>query len=177
MLALFAVASWDLEEVRRYVRLAINHSSQNVGPEALYEQRRRRTARIVAAAACILSGEPSRGQRALSGPFDPDRLISRILTEEGMDEEESPALLRGYARVINVVRTASLRNRPQHGLTGAEMRVLRALPGGTTVASIAGTFGRSQKTVERQLTSIYGKLDVKNRAQAIQRARDLGIHA
>ena len=57
------------------------------------------------------------------------------------------------------------------------MKVLRVLPSGSTIASIASSFGKSQKTVQAQLTSIYTKLEAKNRAQAIERARELGIYA
>jgi DNA-binding CsgD family transcriptional regulator len=177
LLALLAVAAWNLDDVRKYARLAIAHSTEWGGPEALYERRRRRTARIIAAAACILGGEPSRGRRALSPVFDPDAQIARLLSAMGIDEAQSPALLRGYARLGNGAYAASLRNRPQHGLTQAEMRVLRVLPSGSTIASIASSFGKSQKTVQAQLTSIYTKLEAKNRAQAIERARELGIYA
>jgi LuxR family maltose regulon positive regulatory protein len=83
----------------------------------------------------------------------------------------------GYARVINAVAAAARASRPKAGLTPAELRVLRALPAGTTLNRIASEFGKSPKTVERQVQSIYGKLHVSNRAQAVQRARELGIYA
>jgi DNA-binding NarL/FixJ family response regulator len=46
-----------------------------------------------------------------------------------------------------------------------------------TVATLAATLGKSPKTIEAQVSSIYAKLNVSNRAQAIQRARDLGLYA
>ncbi len=46
-----------------------------------------------------------------------------------------------------------------------------------TLATIASSLGKSRKTVERQVGNIYAKLHVANRAQAIARARDLGIYA
>jgi DNA-binding NarL/FixJ family response regulator len=55
------------------------------------------------------------------------------------------------------------------------MEVLQALPAGMTLATIALSLGKSRKTVERQVGNIYAKLQVANRAQAIQRARDLGL--
>jgi DNA-binding NarL/FixJ family response regulator len=45
------------------------------------------------------------------------------------------------------------------------------------LASIATSLGKSRKTVEKQVGSIYTKLQVGNRAEAVRRARDLGIHA
>jgi DNA-binding NarL/FixJ family response regulator len=56
------------------------------------------------------------------------------------------------------------------------LEVLKALPAGMTLATIALSLGKSRKTVERQVGAIYAKLHVANRAQAIQRARDLGLH-
>jgi len=85
--------------------------------------------------------------------------------------------MRGYARFLNqACRSANLA-RPSHGLTDAEMEILQALPAGMTLATIASSLGKSRKTVERQVGSIYAKLQVANRAQAIQRARELGIYA
>jgi DNA-binding NarL/FixJ family response regulator len=92
-----------------------------------------------------------------------------------MDEEASPAFMRGYAKFFNRACTAANAVRPIHGLTGAEMEVLKALPGGSTLQTIAASLGKSRKTVERQVGSIYAKLHVANRAQAIRRARDLGL--
>ena len=84
--------------------------------------------------------------------------------------------MRGYARFLNAACTAANAVRPTHSLTEAEMEVLQALPAGMTLATIAVSLGKSRKTVERQVGAIYAKLHVANRAQAIQRARDLGLH-
>jgi two-component system secretion system response regulator SalR len=62
-------------------------------------------------------------------------------------------------------------------LTPAEIDVLRALPDGITLDAIAKTMGKSRKTIERQVGSIYAKLEVGNRAQAVQRAHELGIYS
>ena len=121
--------------------------------------------------------DAARGYRALSPRFDPKGLFARIITANGIDERQTPELMLGYARVINAVAAAARASRPKAGLTPAELRVLRALPAGTTLNRIASEFGKSPKTVERQVQSIYGKLHVSNRAQAVQRARELGIYA
>ena len=84
--------------------------------------------------------------------------------------------MRGYVKFFNAACQAGNAARPTHSLTEAEMEVLQALPAGMTLATIALSLGKSRKTVERQVGNIYAKLHVANRAQAIQRARDLGLH-
>jgi DNA-binding CsgD family transcriptional regulator len=177
LLALCAVAAWNIDDVRKYVRSAFSKTAEHVHPEPLYDARRRQLARILAAAASILSGDAARGYRALSHRFDPNGLFVRIITADGIDERQTPELMLGYARLVNAVAAAAASGRPKADLTPAELQILRALPSGTTINRIASDFGKSPKTVERQVQSIYGKLHVSNRAQAVQRARELGIYA
>lgn len=177
LLALCSVAAWNIDDVRKHVRSALSKTAEHAHPEPLYDARRRQIARIMAAAACILSGDAARGYRALSPRFDPNGLFGRIITADGIDERQVPELMLGYARLVNAVAVAAAATRPKVGLTPAELQILRALPSGTTITRIASDFGKSPKTVERQVQSIYGKLHVSNRAQAVQRARELGIYA
>ena len=92
-----------------------------------------------------------------------------------MDEIRTPSLMRGYARFLNNACRVAALARPQIGLTEAELEVLNSLPDGSTLSTIALSLGKSRKTVEKQVSSIYTKLQVSNRAQAVRRARDLGI--
>ena len=177
LLGLLAAASWNIADARRLARLVISQTSDHTAHEPLCDSRRRRIARVVAAATCLMIGETTRGRRALSRAFDPDHTLIYLLTPQGVDEQRVSPLIRGYARFINAAAAAAAASRPALGLTPAEIAVLRALPDGVTLAEIAAGFGKSKKTVERQVESIYGKLHVSNRAQAIQRARDLGLHA
>lgn len=64
------------------------------------------------------------------------------------------------------------------GLTPAERDVLRLVAEGLANADIAGRLGKSEKTVRNQISSIFDKLGVASRAQAIVRVRDRerGIH-
>jgi ATP/maltotriose-dependent transcriptional regulator MalT len=177
LLALVSAATGDVGEARRLARLVISQTVDRDAHEPLVDTRHRRMARIVAAATCMIIGETTRARRALSRAFDPDHTLIQFLSPQGLDEERVAPMIRGYARMINSAATAVAANRPALGLTPAEMEVLRALPDGVTLAEIAAGFGKSKKTVERQVESIYGKLHVSNRAQAIRRARELGIRA
>ena len=54
-----------------------------------------------------------------------------------------------------------------HSLTRNEMRLLDWLALGRTNAQIALCTNRSEKTVSNQLTGLYAKLEVVNRAEAV----------
>lgn len=57
-------------------------------------------------------------------------------------------------------------------LTGRERDLLDALAGGATTAQIASRLGLSEKTVRNHLSSIFLKLRVTDRTQAVIKARE-----
>ena len=59
-------------------------------------------------------------------------------------------------------------------LTPAEMRILKLLPT-STYLQMAATLYVSRNTVKTHLRSVYQKLGVASRSQAIERAVDLGL--
>jgi DNA-binding CsgD family transcriptional regulator len=59
-------------------------------------------------------------------------------------------------------------------LTEAELRILKLLPT-STYLQIAATLYISRNTVKTQLRSIYQKLGVSSRSEAIERAVDLRL--
>ena len=116
------------------------------------------------------------GVRARVLPMSDKPVRTRVLTNTGWSPfQEFMIRGQGQGPVLDVDFRHANAARPTHGLTQAELEVLRALPAGTTLASLADSLGKSRKTVERQVGNIYAKLHVANRAQAIQRARELGI--
>ncbi len=60
-------------------------------------------------------------------------------------------------------------------LTDSEGKVLRLMARGLANDDIAGQLGFSPKTVRNYVSSIFSKLHVADRAQAIVRARDAGL--
>ena len=63
------------------------------------------------------------------------------------------------------------------GLTPRESEVLELIAQGLDNAQIAARLGLSEKTVRNNITHIFDKIQVENRAQAIVRARDAGLGA
>ncbi|MEA2689485.1 MAG: hypothetical protein QOD51_2092 [Candidatus Eremiobacteraeota bacterium] len=176
LLAVAALSTWHVDLARRIARRTISETAERSGSEPLFDARRRRYARILAAAVCIVLGDTVRGRRALSRTVDPEQRFAAIVGNDGIDMDRVPPMMRGYALFLNESCRAANLARPAYTLTGAEIEVLKALPTGMTLATIASSLGKSRKTVERQVGNIYAKLHVANRAQAIQRARDLGIY-
>ena len=66
---------------------------------------------------------------------------------------------------------------PLEPLSSSEIRVLRFLPTNLTMPEIAGELYVSHNTVRTHMRHVYGKLGVHRRAEAVARARDLGLLA
>jgi len=60
-------------------------------------------------------------------------------------------------------------------LTPAERRVLKLLPTHLTESQMAEQLFVSRNTVKSHLKSVYRKLEVASRAEAVRRARDTGL--
>jgi DNA-binding NarL/FixJ family response regulator len=64
---------------------------------------------------------------------------------------------------------------PQEALTPREEQVLQLLVEGNAVREIARDLGIAPSTVKNHVQSIYGKLQVSNRAEAVRKAMRAGI--
>ncbi|MBV8999438.1 MAG: response regulator transcription factor [Solirubrobacterales bacterium] len=62
-------------------------------------------------------------------------------------------------------------------LSAAEVRVIRYLPSNLRAPEIASELFVSTNTIRTHLRHIYAKLGVHNRAEAVTRARELGLLA
>ena len=60
-------------------------------------------------------------------------------------------------------------------LTPAELRLLPLLPTHLSFPEIADRLFLSRHTIKTQAISIYSKLDVTSRSEAVTRARDIGL--
>jgi len=99
----------------------------------------------------------------------------------GAHASAAAALLKRYPdagtlrRRVESLRAALARSRGAEPLTPAERRVLELLPTHLTEPQIAGQLFVSRNTVKSQLRSVYRKLAVASRAEAVERARELGL--
>jgi LuxR family maltose regulon positive regulatory protein len=64
---------------------------------------------------------------------------------------------------------------PASALTTAELRILQYLPSHLTLAQIGEHLFVSASTVKTHVLSIYRKFGVGSRAEAVARARTLGL--
>jgi DNA-binding NarL/FixJ family response regulator len=78
-------------------------------------------------------------------------------------------------RVLSYFSAAPQRRDPFPQLTPREREVLDLLAGGLSNATIAARLGLSLKTVNNNTSSIFAKLQVAGRAEAIVRAREAGL--
>jgi DNA-binding CsgD family transcriptional regulator len=61
------------------------------------------------------------------------------------------------------------------GLTRRELQVLQCLARNLRNQDIAAELSRSVRTVDHHVESLYAKLDVRGRREAVARARALGL--
>lgn len=102
--------------------------------------------------------------------------VTSYLIERAAQMRSDPYLEQVITAALDV-RAAEPAHLPGHHmitepLTAAEMRVLKLLPS-STYLQIAATLYISRNTVKTQLRSIYQKLGVTSRSEAIERAVDL----
>jgi LuxR family maltose regulon positive regulatory protein len=108
-----------------------------------------------------------------AAPQVPSYLIEHAaqLRPDPFAEQLIAAALDVHARQVDAAPSAHVLAEP---LTAAEQRILRLLPT-STYLQIAGTLYISRNTVKTHLRSIYSKLGVTSRAEAIERAADLRL--
>lgn len=83
--------------------------------------------------------------------------------------------LEPFSEAIALVFATQADDGARLALTNRELTILRDLPSVLTLAEIAEVHVISVNTVKTHLRSMYRKLEVSGRAQAVQRARRLGI--
>ena len=87
------------------------------------------------------------------------------------------------ADILDVLHGSSLTAKEQPSLPSAEelspgeLRVLRYLPTNLSRPEIASELSVSPNTVNAHIRNIYGKLQVRDRSSAVQRARELRLLA
>jgi DNA-binding CsgD family transcriptional regulator len=67
------------------------------------------------------------------------------------------------------------RTRNTFGLSQRELQILSQLHKGAPLKEFANSLFITESTLKTHLSSIYRKMDVKNRVQAIEKAKQAGL--
>jgi LuxR family transcriptional regulator, maltose regulon positive regulatory protein len=139
---------------------------------------------------CDAFGDPGAVRRALERALDfavADTMLFPFLVQPEPGLLDYQARHRAAAALISeavdlLVPAGRLAppgelTRPGELLTKGETRVLRYLPSHLSAREIAGELYVSANTVKTHQRHLYRKLDARNRAQAVERARALGLLA
>lgn len=108
----------------------------------------------------------------------PDRLLEAIREAAVDGAPMSPSVAR---RVLRLFRETTPRRPSSAGtggpdeLTPHEVRVLRLLADGTSYAAVGAEFGVTINTVRSAIRSIYDKLHVHSKSEAVTKALRAGI--
>ena len=118
----------------------------------------------------VLVGPSSRRQRLrplLSGDVDVVAEAATLAEARAFEVEVDAYILAALDR--------SPDSRPIERMTGRELQVLELLADGLSNKAIAARLGVSDETVKFHLSSIFGKLGVANRTEAVRRAIRMGL--
>lgn len=102
--------------------------------------------------------------------IDPDRLIEAIKLVHGGESVVAPGLTAKLIAELNTGRQQEAHVPPPNPLSAREQEVLELMADGIGNRDIAGRLFVSEKTVKNHVTSIFRKLDVSDRTQAVVQA-------
>jgi len=148
------------------------------------------TAFLLEAVAQDALGDPAASGSALERALDlaePDGLVSPFLLhptpqllERHSRQHTTHAALILQLRTLLAGANPPLRGEPRplaEPLSDSEARVLRYLPSNLTAPEIAAELSLSVHTVKTHMRHLYAKLGTHTRAEAVERARTLGLLA
>jgi LuxR family maltose regulon positive regulatory protein len=101
--------------------------------------------------------------------------LSGLLRQQNLLSGEHASFITDVLRLMRPAGAPRTVSHPAHELSDRELQVLRYLPTMLTAAEIAGELGVSVNTVKAHMRSIYRKLEVDRRRQAVVRAQKQGI--
>jgi len=99
------------------------------------------------------------------GQFSPAELVQAIHAVAGGEAHLSPSAARA---LMTAVRERPPGQAPDpHGLSPRERQIMDLMVAGEPNSGISARLGIAEKTVRNQVSQIYRKLNVRNRAQAV----------
>jgi two-component system response regulator DesR len=127
----------------------------------------------------LLTERPELRVLLISGAGRISPATARACGASGFVPKDWPAA--DVARAVRMVALGMALFEPQPApasgvlLSGREREVLQHVAGGATNREIAEALHLSPHTVKEHTSALYRKLDVRNRAEAVQRAQRLGL--
>ena len=110
-----------------------------------------------------------------SGDMAGARTILRDLNDLLRERPDLGIVGDAAKRLAEEVRALPMNIAGATALTPAELRLLPLLPTHLSFPEIADRLFLSRHTIKTQAISIYGKLDVSSRSEAVARAREIGL--
>jgi DNA-binding NarL/FixJ family response regulator len=128
----------------------------------------------------LRAAEPTIRVLLFSGAGEISPHAARAAGASGFAHKDWPARkIAGAVRLVGLGGTVFERQDPTPalGLTDRERSVLELMAAGATNPEIALSLHLSRHTVKEHTSSVYRKLGVRNRTEAVQRAQRLGLLA
>jgi DNA-binding NarL/FixJ family response regulator len=126
------------------------------------------------AAAAIEAAQATEDEATLRSLAAVNALIEAGLIEDEA-AHEAAAAISAAARDIDAAKQRVAEAQTAASVTSGEIRVLRYLPTDMTFAVLAGKLGISRSAAKERAERAYKKLNVHNRADAVTRAREIGL--
>lgn len=101
------------------------------------------------------------------GQFEPTELSAAVRAVSRRESVLSPAAVEAMVVALQSGAAVSVPDEPDHDLTDREAEVMDHIARGMSNAEIADELYLAEKTVKNHINSIYTKLAVNSRAQAI----------
>jgi DNA-binding NarL/FixJ family response regulator len=128
----------------------------------------------------LRAAEPATRVLLFSGAGEISPHAARAAGASGFAHKDWPARkIAGAVRLVGLGGTVFERQEPTPalGLSDRERSVLELMAAGATNPEIADKLHLSKHTVKEHTSSVYRKLGVRNRTEAVQRAQRLGLLA
>lgn len=97
----------------------------------------------------------------------PARLLEALREAHEGGSPMSPDIAR---KVVGAFQQRDTESRPEHALTPHEVRIIRMLAAGDSYQEVADQLGISLNTVRNYIRSIYDKLQVHTKSEAVSKA-------
>jgi DNA-binding NarL/FixJ family response regulator len=130
----------------------------------------------------LVAAEPATRVLLFSGAGEISPQAARAAGASGFAYKDWPARkIAGAVRLVGLGKTVFEHPRSDGtrqgalGLTDRERAVLELMASGATNPEIGEALHLSRHTVKEHSSSVYRKLDVRNRTEAVQRAQRLGL--